>query len=96
MSDKIPDLTTTAVYRRFGLAGIKVFAVSWFPVMYLVVGGIFVAAISLHPMLALREAIFIGAICCIGCAIATVLLTRMLKAYRLGLRALENRDWIPD
>jgi len=73
MSDKIPDLTTTAVYQRFGLAGIKVFAVSWFPVMYLVVGGIFVATMSLLPMLALREAIFIGAICCTGCAMGLLI-----------------------
>ena len=91
-----PDLTNTRIYNRFGVTGVKLFAITWFPIMYLIIGSLFACTMLSLWYLPSRDRVVVGIVCCLGSTIATIMLTRMLRDYRLGMRALKHRDLLHD
>ena len=88
---KTDDLSQTALVRKFGIRGARLYFRIWFPVMYLFLITLTAGLWVLSPMDEVRDhRIFVGCLVAVLVVIATALLTRMRLEYRAGIEKLER------
>lgn len=89
---KTPDLSQAPIVKRYGVRGAKLFAKTWFPLMYLMLAAITAWLWTVSPeFVGERRRFIIGFIVGVLVVIAASLLTRMRLKYLAGIEQLEAR-----
>ena len=84
------DLTKTALYDKFGIRGLKLFARIWFPIVY---GFLLVlAALTEWHFLFLpaSRSLFISVLIIVLVLIALTILTKMFREFTEGIHLMES------
>jgi hypothetical protein len=89
---KTSDISDTPLVRKYGVRGAKLFALVWFPFMYLLLIAPTAALWAVAPQLATGgKRIFFGCLVSVLVVLAASLLTRMRLGYLAAVEQLESR-----
>ena len=89
---KLTDISQTALVRRYGIRGAKLFARLWFPLLYVVLVALTAALwVVGADLVAGWRRIAFGALIAIFAVVAASLLTRMRLEYYAAIEGLETR-----
>jgi hypothetical protein len=89
---KTQDVSETALVRRYGVRGAKLFARLWFPLLYVFLIALSTGFFVLGPEFATgSRRIFIGLLAGGLIVVAASLLTRMRLEFLAGIERLEAR-----
>lgn len=89
---KTCDISQTALVRRYGVRGAKLFARVWFPLLYVALVCLAAALCFIGPEIVGPRRFLIAGIAGTLVVLATFLLTRMRSNYLAGIERLEQGE----